>query len=60
MPGDPAVFEEAKNVPAFLSAANLLAAIALKLPPFWPNNIETWLIQSNRSSPLKELPADQV
>ena len=46
MPGDPAVDEEAKNVPDALSDTVLLAAVTVKLPPFWPDNIETWLIQS--------------
>ena len=45
MSGDPAVVEEVGIVPAALSAANLLTAVAVKLPSFWPYNIETWLIQ---------------
>ena len=46
MPGDPAVVEEARVVLATLSAPELLTAVAVKLPTFWPDNIETWLIQS--------------
>ena len=34
MLGDPALLEDAKDVPAFLSAANLLAVVDVKLPPF--------------------------
>ena len=41
MPGDPAVLE---GVPAAFSAAlsavDLLNTVAVKLPPFWPDNIE--------------------
>ena len=36
MPGVPAVLEDAKDVSTVLSAADLLAALAVKLPPFWP------------------------
>ena len=43
MPGDPAILQ---GVPTTLSAANLLTAIAVKLPSFWPDNIKTWLVQS--------------
>ena len=53
MPGDPAVVEEADRVPAILSAAHLLIAVAVKLPLFWPDNIETWLIQSKSQFRLK-------
>ena len=38
MPGDPAVLE---GVSATLSAVNLLNFVAVKFPPFWPDNIET-------------------
>ena len=38
MPGDPAVVKEADRVPAILSATNLLMAVAVKLPPFWPES----------------------
>ena len=44
-PGDPAIVEDAENFPAALSVANLLAAITVKLSPFWPDNIKTWLVQ---------------
>ena len=53
MPGDPAVIEEVENVPATLSAADLHAAVSVKLPPFWPDNIKTWLIQSKTQFCLK-------
>ena len=42
MPGDPAVLKNAKNVPAALSTADLFDVVAAKLPPFWPDKIETW------------------
>ena len=53
MPGDPAVVEEAKRVPAILSATDLLNIVAVKLPPFWPDNIETWLIHLESQFHLK-------
>ena len=43
MPGDPTVL---KGFPATLSAVGLLNAVAVKLPLFWPDNIETWFVQS--------------
>ena len=49
MPGDPAVLEEAGDVP-ILSATNLLA---VKLPTFLPENIETWLVQAKSEFRLK-------
>ena len=62
MPGDPAVPEEAERVPAVpvvLSAANFLNAVAVKLPPFWPDNIKTWLIQSESQFRLKGVACSQ-
>ena len=44
-PGDPA-----KGVPVALSATDLLMAVAVKLPPFWPENIETWFVQAESNS----------
>ena len=35
MPGDPAVVKEVGSVPAAHCAANLLATVAVKLPPFF-------------------------
>ena len=29
-----------------LSTANLLNTVTLKLPTFWPDNIQTWFVQS--------------
>ena len=60
MPGDPAVDEEAKNVPDALSDTVLLAAVTVKLPPFWPDNIETWLIQSESQFSLKGVTCSQT
>ena len=60
MPGDPAVVKEAKIVPVVLSAANLLNAVAVKLPPFWPDNIQTWLIQSQSQFHLKGATCSQT
>ena len=44
MPGDPDVLYEATLVPAVLTTADLLMAVAVKLPPFWPDNIKMWLV----------------
>ena len=60
MPGDPAVVEEAKRVPAILSATDLLNIVAVKLPPFWPDNIETWLIQLESQFRLKGVVCSQT
>ena len=60
MSGDPAVIEEVKSVPAELSATNLHAAITVKLPPFWPVNIQTWLIQSKSQFCLKGVTCSQT
>ena len=60
MPGDPAVVDGAQIVPAVLYAADLLMAVAVKLPPFWPDNIETWLIQSESQFPLKGVTCSQT
>ena len=60
MPGDPAVVEEAENVPTALSTADLLAAVAVKLPPFWPDHIETWLIESELQFRLKGVTCSQT
>ena len=43
-----------------LSAANLLAPITVKLPPFWSDNIETWLIQSESQFRLKGITYSQT
>ena len=45
MSGDPAVLKEAGDVPV-LSVADLVTAVAVKLPTFWPDNIKTWLVQA--------------
>ena len=50
MPGDPAIL---KGVPATLSAAHFLNSVAVKLPLFWPDNIETWFIQTESQFRLK-------
>ena len=44
MSGDPAVVEDAENVPSTLSTADQLTAVTVKLPHFWQNNIKTWLV----------------
>ena len=53
MPGDPDVLYEANLVPAVLTTADLLMAVAVKLPPFWPDNIMTWLVQAESQFCLK-------
>ena len=60
MPGDPAVVKEVDRVPVALSATDLLTAIAVKLPPFWPDNIETWLIQSESQFLLIDVTCSQT
>ena len=57
MPGDTAVLE---GVPAALSATNLLMAVAVKLPPFWPENIETWFVQAESQFRLKGVVVSQT
>ena len=59
MPGDPAVVDGAKIVPATLSATHLLMTLSMKLPPFWPDNIKTWLIQSESQFRLKGVACSQ-
>ena len=55
MPGDSTVLEEAKDVPTTLSAA-----VAVKLPPFWPDNMETWFVQSKSQFRLKGVTSSQT
>ena len=57
MPGDPAVL---KGVPLSLNTADLLNAVAMKLHPFWPNNIETWLVQSESLFRMNGVTASQT
>ena len=57
MPGNPAVIEV---IPAALSTADLLNAVAVKLPPFWPDDIETWLVQSESQFRLKGVTTSQT
>ena len=52
MPGDPAVLDDRAKGPA-LTAADLIHSVAVKLQPFWPDNIKTWLIQSKSQFCLK-------
>ena len=52
MPGDPVVLNK-RPEGLVLTAADLLNTITIKLPPFWPDNIETWLIQSKSQFHLK-------
>ena len=59
MPGDPAALDNrAKGL--VLTAADLLHSVTVKLPPFWPNNIETWLIQSESQFRLKGVTMSQT
>ena len=57
MPGDPTVLQ---GVPAALFANNLLNTVAVKLPPFWPGNIETWFVQSKSQFRLKAVTVSQT
>ena len=56
MPGDPAVLE---GVPATLSAADL-NNFAVKLPLFWPENIETWFVQAKSQFRLRAVTVSQT
>ena len=57
MPGDPAVLDEASAV--VLTSADLLMNVAVKLPLFWPDNIETWLVQTESQFRLKGVTVSQ-
>ena len=54
MPGDPAALDDRVEGP-ILTAADLL-----QLLPFWPDNIETWLIQSESQFRLKGVTAPRT
>ena len=59
MPGDPATFDyRAEGL--VINVADLLHSVAIKLPPFWPDNIETWLIQSESHFCLKGVTMSQT
>ena len=55
-----AIVEGAEGVPTVLSAPDFLNTVAVKLPPFWPDNIETWLIQSESQFRLKGVTCSQT
>ena len=57
MPGDPAILE---GVLATLSMADLLNAVAVKLPLFWPDNIKTWFVQTESQFRLKGVSVSQT
>ena len=59
MPGDPAVLDKRPEGLA-LTAAELLHSVGVKLPPFWPKNIETWLIQYESQFCLKGVTVSQT
>ena len=59
MPGDPAVLKDVKDVHV-LSTPNLLTAIIVKLPTFWPDNIRTWLVQAESQFRLKGVTFSQT
>ena len=58
MPGDPTILEEVP-VPALLTTTDLLNTMAVKLPPFWPENIKAWFVQSESQFPLKGVKSSQ-
>ena len=60
MPENPAVLDGAKGDSAVLSATDLLMAVAVKLPPFWPDIIKTWLILSEPQFRLKGVVCSQT
>ena len=57
MPGDPAILE---GVPATLTNVDLLNDVAIKLPPFWPDNIKMWFVQTESEFRLKGVSASQT
>ena len=57
MPGNPTVLGDTAMA---LNAAVLLNAVAVKLPPFWPDNIETWLVQAESQFHLKGVTSSQT
>ena len=57
MPGDHVVLDGA---PTVLTAADLLTAVAVTLSTFWPNIIETWLVQTQSQFHLKGVTASQT
>ena len=59
MPGDPAILDERPEGLA-LTTAELLHSLGVKLPPFWPKNIEMWLIQSESQFRLKDVTVSQT
>ena len=59
MPGDPAALDD-RAEGLVLTAADLLHSVAVKLQPFWPDNIETWLIQSESQFRLKGVTVSQT
>ena len=59
MPGDPAILDE-RPERLVLTAADLLNTAAVKLPPYWPDNIKTWLIQSESQFRLKGVTVSQT
>ena len=59
MPGDPAALDD-RAEGLVLTAADLLHSVAVNLPPFWPDNIETWLIQSESQFHLKGVTVSQT
>ena len=59
MPGDPVALDD-RAEGLVLTASDLLHSITVKLLPFWPNNIETWLIQSESQFRLKGVTVSQT
>ena len=53
MPRDTAVIE---GVPT----ADLLNTVTVKLPPFWPDNIERWFVQAKSQFQLKKVVVSQT
>ena len=57
MSGDSATL---KGVPTSLSTADLLMAVAVKLPLFWPEHIKTRLVQAESQFRLKGVVVSQT
>ena len=57
MPGDPAVLQDSTT---WLTTADIFNAVAVKLPPFWPDSFETLLVHAESHFCLKGVTTSQT